>query len=112
MTVIEVHSIEEAKKALKHPAVLLYFFHDHCPPCKVLRPKVQQLLENTYPEMNLVLADGLSHPDLAAQWSVFGFPTMMGMFEGKEYFRKSKFVSLGELSLAIERPYKLMFSYL
>lgn len=109
MTPIFIEDPAQLDEALLNPAVLLYFFHDHCPPCKSLRPKVQTLLENVYPDMQLVLVDGTDHPALSARFSVFGFPTLIGLFEGKEFFRKSKYVSIPELSEAIERPYRLLF---
>ncbi|MEM0996392.1 MAG: thioredoxin family protein [Bacteroidota bacterium] len=92
------------------PAVLLYFYHDHCAPCRALRPKVETLLHTQFSEMQLVYVNGMEHRNLSARWQVFGFPTLVGLFEGKEYFRKSKFISLAELSEAIARPYRLRFS--
>lgn len=103
-------SHEEIMHALSHPAALLYFYHDECPPCRTLRPKVEQFLTTRFPEMQLVLVNGLSLVATAMQWQVYSFPTMIGFFEGKEYFRKSKFVSLIELEQAIDRPYQLLFS--
>jgi thioredoxin 1 len=100
----------ELAAAVQAPAVLLYFYHDHCPPCRVLRPKVEQLIASSFPEMKLLYVNGLEHPAITASYQVFGFPTLVGFFEGKEYFRKSKFVSIPELSEAIGRPYRLLFS--
>lgn len=110
MSQLAIEDKASLDEALLNPAVLLYFFHDHCPPCKSLRPKVQTLLEHTFPDMLLVMVDGIQHPAISAKFNVFGFPTLIGLFEGKEFFRKSKYVSVPELSEAIERPYRLLFS--
>ncbi len=107
MTPIAIQDQSMLDEALLNPAVMVFFYNDHCPPCISLRPKVQTLLENAFPEMQLVLVDGLQHPALSAKLNVFGFPTLIGFFEGKEFFRKSKYVSVSELSQAIERPYRL-----
>lgn len=90
-------------------AALLYFYHDGCGPCRTLRPKVEQLLQEEFPNMELVLVNGPEQRLLAAQFNVFAHPTLIGFFEGKEFFRKSKYVSVQELREAIQRPYALAF---
>jgi thioredoxin-like negative regulator of GroEL len=110
VTPLEIKDKTSLDEALLNPAVLLYFFHDQCPPCQSLRPKVKTLLENAFPDMQLVLVDSFQHPEITATFNVFGFPTLLGFFEGKEFFRKSKYVSIPELSQVIERPYRLLFS--
>ncbi|MCB0805980.1 MAG: thioredoxin family protein [Bacteroidales bacterium] len=89
--------------------VLVYFYNDDCPPCISLRPKVNELLENQFPLMKMVFADSKQHPDIPAAYQVFSNPTILVFFEGKEFKRFSKYISIPELSLSIERIYKLAF---
>jgi thioredoxin-like negative regulator of GroEL len=91
-------------------AVLLYFYSDHCAPCLSLRPKVESLLENEFPQMKLILVNGETQAETAAGFGVFSFPTLIIFFQGKEYFRESKYVSLGQLDRAIRRPYDMLYT--
>ena len=90
-------------------AVILYLSHEQCNVCKVLKPKVKELLESKYPECQLKYVDIIEHPDIAAQLQVFAAPTILVYFEGKEYFRFSRNIGLQQVDEAINRPYQLMF---
>ena len=76
------------------PALAIYFFNDNCAPCISLRPKV---------------AESLAFPEIPASFNVFSNPALLVFFEGKEYIRKSKYMSIPELHSEIERIYKMVF---
>ncbi len=100
----------ELDKIMKHEeAVIVYFYNDNCAPCISLRPKVQALVTNEFPKINFYLINSEKHPELTAHHSVFANPTLLVFFDGKEFIRKSKYVSLTELSQSIRRVYDLMF---
>jgi len=90
-------------------AILLYFYNDNCAPCKVLRPKVQEMLETDFPAMEFVLINAEQFPLIAAEYGVFASPTLLVFFEGKEFIRESKNISISELHEKIERYYNLVF---
>jgi thioredoxin-like negative regulator of GroEL len=92
-----------------HKALLIYFFHDQCAPCAILRPKVTALIKESFPEIELVFVDGRANPDLPASVGVFAFPTLLLYFEGSETGRWSKYVSIAQLESSISRPYTLLF---
>lgn len=89
--------------------VLKYFSHQRCGVCKVLKPKVEQMLEKNFPKMKFEYVDIENEPQVAAGHQVFTVPTLLIYFEGKEYYRFARNVSLGQLTEAIERPYKMLF---
>ncbi len=91
------------------PAILLYFFNDNCAPCIALRPKVEAMLSEEYPEMRQFYINAAKLPELAAANGVFASPTIIAFFEGRETFRVSKFVSIYELSEKIGRSYTMIF---
>lgn len=91
------------------PAVMLYFKNDQCGPCKVLRPKVQELIETKFPKLELIVVDSIQNPALSGEFQVFANPTLLVFFDSKEYIRKSKYVSIGELETEIGRLYAMMF---
>jgi thioredoxin 1 len=90
-------------------AVLLYFYNDNCAPCKILRPKVQELVQNNFPNIEFRLINAEQFPASSAQYGVFASPTLLVFFEGKEYIRESKNISISELHDKIARIYKMIF---
>jgi len=91
------------------PAVLKYFSHKKCSVCKVLQPKVQELLSKEFPKMQMESINIEKDPEKAAHHHVFAAPTILIFFEGKEYHRFSRNLSIGQLRAAIDRPYHLIF---
>ena len=90
-------------------AVLVYFKNDMCAPCMALRPKVEELISSKFPEMKFIVVDSVENPELNGEFQVFANPTLLVFFDGKEYIRKSKYVSIPELEAEIGRLYGMMF---
>jgi len=93
----------------KHPALLVYFTSPQCVACKSLRPKVEQMAELHFPEMKYLLVDASQNPSMTSDAGVYSAPTLVVYFEGKEYIRESKYISVEQLKEKIERYYNLMF---
>lgn len=92
------------------PAVMLYFYNDGCQPCLALRPKIASLLRNEFPKIECSYIDAAQQPEFAAMYGVFSSPTIIFLFEGKEFRRYSKYVSTASVYEEISRPYNLMFN--
>ena len=90
-------------------AVLIYFSHEKCNVCQVLKPKVAELLQKNYPKIKMIYADTVKSPEIAGQNSIFAVPTILTFIGGREYIRKSRNIGLSELKNIIERPYNMMF---
>ncbi|MGQ1890261.1 thioredoxin family protein [Thermophagus sp. OGC60D27] len=90
-------------------AALVYFSHEQCGVCKVLKPKIETMLKEKYPAMNMYYCNTVEQPEVAAQNRIFAVPTVLVFFEGKETFRFSRNLGVDELAGAIDRPYSLMF---
>ncbi|MBD3823578.1 MAG: thioredoxin, partial [Epsilonproteobacteria bacterium] len=43
-------------------------------------------------------------------FNVFAIPTILILLEGKEFFRKSRNMSVNEVIREIQRPYEIMMS--
>jgi thioredoxin-like negative regulator of GroEL len=102
-----LHVFEEILK--KEDAVLVYFSTDICSVCKVLKPKVSEMIGNMFPEMKMVYIQSDQLPEVAAQNRVFAAPTIIVFFAGRETIRKSRAFGVDELRKKIERPYSMMF---
>ncbi len=93
----------------ENDALLIYFSHDSCNVCKVLKPKIRELLVNSFPGMKFVYVNTVHQPDEAASKQVFAVPTILVCFEQKEYFRFGRNISMHELEISIQRPYGFLF---
>lgn len=105
----EITSFEEFENMKQGPALLAYFSTEACNVCKVLKPKVEQLLADEFPEMKMAYVKSDVLPDIAGQNSIFAAPTILVFFDGREYIRKSRNIGVSELHEAISRPYEMMF---
>ena len=108
---IEIQSFGEFLKLKeKEPTVLAYFSTEACNVCKVLKPKVAELIQSKFPKIKLAYIKSDKLPEVAAQNQVFTAPTILVFIEGREYIRKSRNIGISELHREIERPYSMMFS--
>lgn len=106
----EITQISQIQNAIENePGLITYFYSDNCAPCKSLRPKVLDLVKNSFPKMKILFINSEKHPEISAEFGIFSNPTLLVYFDRKEYVRKSKYVSISELSSSIERLYDMMF---
>lgn len=105
-----IHSIPEFDQVLvESDAVLAYFSTEICSVCKVLKPKVIEVISEAFPQVKMVFIESDKLPELAAQNRVFAAPTVIIFFAGRETIRKSRAFGVDELKSEIQRPYSLMF---
>jgi len=107
----DVRNSEELALLVRNSsAVLLYFSTDECNVCKVLKPKIEQLIVSNFPQIKLVYININTTPEIAASYHVFTAPTMLILFENKELLRKGRSFGIYELGDELARPYQLLFS--
>ncbi len=108
---MEIIESEERLRELteRSEGLLLYFSSDACNVCKVLKPKVVELLQVHFPRMEMGYIDTVHSPELSGQHRIFTIPTLLIFFQGREQHRFSRNISLQQLEAAIERPYGLIF---
>jgi len=105
-----IYNLEELQELISEKrGLVLYFSNDMCSVCRVLKPKVEDLLADQFPEMGIRYIDTDKSPRLSGQYSVFTIPTILIFFDGKEQARLSRNISLHQLTETIERPYSLIF---
>lgn len=106
----ELNALSQIQDAISNDAGLIaYFYSDNCAPCISLRPKVKELLAKDYPKMKLYFINSEKFPKISAEFGIFSNPTLLVYFDRKEYLRKSKYISIPELSQGIDRLYNMMF---
>ncbi|TCO09664.1 thioredoxin family protein [Natronoflexus pectinivorans] len=94
-----------------HQAVLIYFSHEGCSVCKVLQPKIKELLDKKFPLIKMSYCDVTEAPEVAARYSVFAVPTVIIFFEGNELLRFARNMGIGQLEEALIRPYNILFGH-
>ena len=104
MTAVALHQIIVAETA-----VAVYFSTPHCGVCEALRPKVEALFIEKFPEVKFLHIKIENSPEISGEFGVFSAPTLLVFFEGKEFLRKVRLMGIQELQDKIERPYKMIF---
>lgn len=107
---IEIQNLLQFQNAInEYEACLMYFSHDQCNVCKVLKPKIQNLIGQKYERIKLFYCDTLLNKEIAAQHSIFTVPVIIIYFMEKEYFRFSRIVSIDEIDMKLSRIYGMVF---
>ena len=96
-------TLNELQEVLtKHELTLLYFSTPSCNVCKVLRPKVEELLSET-PPWHFEYINTEESMEVAGQHMVFAVPTLLLMADGREIARFSRHFSMHELEAPVQR---------
>ena len=88
---------------------MVYFRQDDCSVCKVIKPQLQEMLVQHFPKIEFAEVDCLNNMELPAQLGIMVVPTILTFFEGKEYFRKYRNLSITEFKNDLTRVYDLSF---
>ena len=96
-------------KVNQSKGIVLYFKNDRCAPCLAIRGKVKDLVTSKFSKMEFLIVDTVTDPLLSNEFKVFANPTILTFFEGKEYSRKSKYITIDGLSDETERLYNMVF---
>lgn len=103
-------SLAEIQEAIdSDAAVALYFSTERCTVCHALLPKMEGLFSEELPKIQFFHIEMYKLPDAGPAFSVFNAPTLLVFFEGKESFRKSSNMGIGEVYNSLKRPYELLF---
>lgn len=106
----DVNSLEQFNDFISsNKGAVVYFSTPDCNVCKILKPKLIELIETEFPKMSFLFVDVEVAKEIAASNNVFTVPTILFFFECKEYIRKSRFVNLDELGLELRRLYNLFY---
>ncbi|MBM7649542.1 thiol-disulfide isomerase/thioredoxin [Bacillus ectoiniformans] len=92
-----IHDLADIQAEIESSqSVLLYISREQCSVCHALLPQVKELLTN-YPSINAIHASADDIPEIAGEFSIFTVPVLIFFVDGKEMFRKARFVPMNEL---------------
>lgn len=104
-----MQTLETLQQTLSgNDAVMLYFSAPTCNVCHALKPKLVDAVTSEFPSFVIESIDISQTPEIASHFTVFTIPTVLVFFQGREFLRKSRHMSIAEVTDAIRRPYTLM----
>lgn len=107
----EVKSAEELNSIIaSEKALLVYFSTADCGVCKVLKPKIDLMIVEEFPQIKMIYVGIDDVPEASGQYRIFTAPVVLVFYQGKETIRKLRSFSLEELHKEIHRPYSMLFS--
>ncbi len=98
---------EIQEKISKGSPLLIYFSGENCSVCKALKPKIEAEIIKNFPKMELYEVKTDLYKEIASDFSVFSIPTILVFFDSKEFFRKSRNLSVSLFVEELKRPYTL-----
>lgn len=90
------------QKIANETLLIAYFSYPACNVCKVIRPKIEDLLQN-FPTVKFLYVNTEEERSVAGQNSVFAVPTIILFNEGKELKRWSRNFSIAEVENELDR---------
>ncbi len=106
----KVTTMEQIDEALGKDATLLYVSAPNCNVCDALKPKVETLFTDRFPKVELYEANIAHLPELGGRFNIFSAPAILLFFEGKEFAREGRNISLELFAQKIQKVYDLYFS--
>ena len=91
-------------------ALLIYFSGEHCGVCKALKPKIFDAFTSRYPLIKQLEIKTEENIELVRQLGVFSLPTIIVYFDGAEFIKKERNISVDGLISEVKRPYDMFFS--
>ncbi|MFA6739860.1 MAG: thioredoxin family protein [Arcobacteraceae bacterium] len=88
--------------------VLVYFSGENCSVCKVLRPKIEEEVKNSFSKFELFEVKTDLDKELTAHFMIFSIPATLIFFDSKEFKRYGRNMSVPLFIEEIKRPYDLM----
>jgi len=106
-----VSTLEDYQKVIEtEKAVLVYFSHEECNVCKVLKPKVLEAIKEEFPKIELYYIDTKLNPEISGQQRIFTVPTILVYFETQESLRMSRNIGINDLCSKLQRSYEILFN--
>ena len=107
---IEINKKEEILEILKNSkAVMLYFASTNCGVCQVLKPKIEDEISKKFSQIKQYYINSNQNLDIASFFNIFSSPTILVFFEGKEFKRYGRNISLDIFNSELKRLYEMVF---
>lgn len=102
-----ITDINKLKTIISNSAVLVIFGGEHCSVCRAVRPQLDSILVDKFPDMQLVYIDCNTSPEICAQHGVYALPVIKVYIQGMLVVEEIRSFSITHLMQNIERPYTM-----
>ena len=102
-----VTDTQELNQLIENDAVFILFGGKSCAVCNSLKPKLETIILQRLPKMQLAYVDCELSPDICAQHSVFTLPVVKTYIEGMLIAEDSRAFGIEPLIQKIERSYSM-----
>ncbi|MGN7357054.1 thioredoxin family protein [Paenibacillus sp. SAF-054] len=97
-----VGSLQEVKDEIQNnPLTLLLIKTDYCKVCDSVMAKLDTLMPS-YPRVNDIYIRMEEALEVSGEYLVFTAPTLILFMEGKEVFRQSRFIVMGDVEKQLD----------
>ncbi|MEJ1298525.1 MAG: thioredoxin family protein [Candidatus Sedimenticola sp. (ex Thyasira tokunagai)] len=106
----KISSLESLQQQIREsPALLVWFTAPGCNVCRDLKPRVADMIANSFPRTTMKEVNCEEAREVAAQHQIFTVPSLLIFLDGAEFIRKSRNFSVPQLAAELQRPYDLLF---
>ena len=105
--ITSAEQLEALKQHQTAPALLILFGGAHCGVCQAIKPRLESLMAQQFPDIALAYVDCALLPGCCAQHGVFTLPVVQLFMEAQLCLERARSFSLQELGAQIERVYRL-----
>ena len=103
-TVASANQLDQLKRGAE---LLVLFGGAHCGVCQVIKPKIEHVMAQRFPDISIAYVDCEQTPDICAQHGVFALPAVKLFIEGQLCLEVARSFSLQELTSRMDRIHRL-----
>jgi thioredoxin-like negative regulator of GroEL len=105
-----LYNLEDLQQFINESTIsVVYFSNEACNVCRILKPKIIELLNMQFPSVSFAYVDIEKSPVISGQYRVFTIPTIDIYVEGREHARFSRNVTMHDFEAALRKPYDMLF---
>jgi len=106
----KLSNLKDLEEAISsNEAILLYVSVPNCNVCDALKPKIEELFSKNFPKIALFEINSADVPEVGGRFNIFSAPSILVFFDGKEFARVGRNISLSAFKSKIEKIYNLYF---
>ncbi len=102
-----ISSTEQFQQNIQKGASLVIFGGENCGVCQSIKPKLAQLIEDQFPNFEVIYVDCEKSANICAQEGVFTLPVIKLYIDGQMHLEQVRHINLRGLTTQLERLHGL-----
>jgi thioredoxin-like negative regulator of GroEL len=104
-TLVQLEALKQTEEGL-----LILFGGKNCNVCHTIKPKLIEMVAESYPKIKMVYVDCHVVMEVCSQNGVLSLPTLQVFFTGQRFIEEVRTFSLQKVIQEIARPYGMVFA--